>query len=46
MNDIERHQEKQNKSKLNKLYKKIIIIFLSIIIGMNLIGMIIYLIGG
>ena len=44
MNDIEKSQEKQNKANLNKLYKKVAIIFVSIILGMNLIGMIIHLI--
>ena len=44
MNDIEKQQEKQNKNELTKTYKKIAIIFISIILGFNLIGMIIYLI--
>ena len=44
MNDIEKHQEKRNKGELNNMYKKIIIIFLSIVIGMNLIGLIVHLI--
>lgn len=43
MNDIEKHQEKQNKAELNKTYKKIAIIFVSVILGMNLVGLIIHL---
>ena len=44
MNDIEKQQEKQNKKELNNIYKKVAIIFISIILGMNLIGLIIHLI--
>ena len=44
MNDIEKQQEKQNKSKLNNLYKRIAIIFVAIILGINLIGLIVHLI--
>lgn len=44
MNDIEKNQEKQNKSELNKTYKRIAIIFVAIILGINLIGLIVHLI--
>ena len=44
MNDIEKQQEKQNKNDLTKTYKRVAIIFISIILGFNLIGLIVHLI--